>query len=83
MAGIGLGTRIAYLINLFNPEVVIIGGGVERAGELILGSVRKAVRKLAFEEAASKVRIIPSRLGEDAVAFGAVALVLREIFANL
>lgn len=83
MAGIGLGTRVAYLINLFNPEVVVIGGGIEKAGELILGPVRKAVRKLAFEEPASKARIIPSRLGEDAVSLGAVALVLREIFAAL
>ena len=83
MAGIGLGTRVAYLINLFNPEVVVIGGGIEKAGEMILGSVRKAVRKLAFEEPASKVRIIPSRLGENAVALGAVALVMREIFAAL
>lgn len=83
MAGIGLGTRVAYLINLFNPEVVVIGGGVERAGELVLGPLRKSVRKLAFEEPASKVRIIPSALGEDAVALGAAALVLREIFAAL
>lgn len=83
MAGIGLGTRVAYLINLFNPEVVVVGGGIEKAGELVLGPVKKAVRKLAFEEPASKVRIIPSKLGEEAVSFGAVALVLREIFAAL
>jgi len=83
MAGIGLGTRVAYLINLFNPEIVVIGGGVEKAGELILCPVRKTVRKLAFEEPASKVKIIPSALGEDAVSMGAVALVLREVFAAL
>lgn len=82
-AGIGLGTRIAYLINLFNPEVVVVGGGIEKAGELILESIRKAVRKLAFEEPASRVRIIPSGLGEDAVSLGACCLVLREVFADL
>lgn len=82
-AGIGLGTRVAYLINLFNPEVVVVGGGIEKAGELILESIRKAVRKLAFEEPASRVRIIPSGLGEDAVSLGACCLVLREVFADL
>lgn len=82
-AGIGLGTRVAYLINLFNPEVVVIGGGIEKAGELILESIRKSVRKLAFEEPASRVRIIPSGLGEDAVSLGAACLVLREVFASL
>lgn len=82
-AGIGLGTRIAYLINLFNPEVVIIGGGIEKAGERILESIRKAVRKLAFEEPAGRVRIMPSGLSEDAVSLGAACLVLREVFAGL
>jgi len=82
-AGINLGTRIAYLINLFNPEVVVIGGGIEKAGELILGPIRRTVRKLAFEEPASKVRIIPSALGDEAVALGAASLVLREVFTQV
>ena len=82
-AGMNLGTRIAYLINLFNPEVVIIGGGIEKAGELILGPIRRSIRKFAFEEPANKVRIIPSALGEDAVSLGAASLVLREIFIQL
>ena len=82
-AGINLGTRIAYLINLFNPEVVVIGGGIEKAGEVLLGPIRRTVRKLAFEEPATKVRIVPSVLGEDAVALGAASLVLREIFTQV
>jgi predicted NBD/HSP70 family sugar kinase/predicted transcriptional regulator len=82
-AGTNLGTRIAYLINLFNPEIVIIGGGIEKAGELILEPIRRTVRKLAFEEPASKVRIIPSALGDEAVALGAASLVLREVFTQV
>lgn len=82
-AGTNLGVRIAYLINLFNPEVVVIGGGIEQAGELLLGPVRKAVRQLAFEEPANTVKIVPSRLGDSAVALGSAALVLREIFARI
>ena len=82
-AGVNLGTRIAYLINLFNPEVVIIGGGVEKAGELLLGPIRRTVKKFAFEEPANKVRIIPSALGEEAVAIGAASLVLRDVFTQL
>ena len=82
-AGIGLGTRVAYLINLFNPEVVVIGGGIEKAGERILESIRKSVRRLAFEEPAGRVRIMPSGLGGDSVSLGAACLVLREVFADL
>jgi predicted NBD/HSP70 family sugar kinase len=81
-AGLNLGVRIAYLINLFNPEIVILGGGMERAGDLILEPIKRMVRRLAFEEPASMVRIIPSRLGENAVSLGAASLVIREIFIH-
>lgn len=82
-AGINLGTRIAYLINLFNPEIVVIGGGIEKAGELLLGPVRNTIRKLAFEEPGMNVRILSSALGEDAVALGGASLVLREVFTQI
>lgn len=79
-AGVALGMRIAYLVNVINPEIVIIGGGVERAESLLLNPVRKMVRKYAFEEAASAVRIIPSCLGEDAVSMGGAGFVIRAVF---
>lgn len=79
-AGKNLGIRIAYLVNFFNPDVVIIGGGVEKAGDLLLEPVKEAVKKFAFEEPSSIVKIIPSFLGEDAVMLGAAALAAREIF---
>lgn len=79
-AGMNLGVRIAYLVNLFNPEAVVVGGGVEKAGELILDPIRKTVKKLAFSEQAGIVKIITSALGEDAVSLGAASLAVREIF---
>jgi predicted NBD/HSP70 family sugar kinase len=79
-AGMNLGVRVAYLVNLFNPEVVIIGGGVEKAGEIIMEPVRNTVKKLAFSEQANMVKIITGSLGEDAVTFGAAALAIREVF---
>ena len=79
-AGMNLGVRVAYLVNLFNPEVVIIGGGVERAGRIILDPIKNTVKKLAFTEQADMVKIITSSLGEDAVTLGAASLAIREIF---
>jgi len=75
-----LGVRIAYLVNLFNPEVVFIGGGIEKAGELILQPIRETVVKLAFAGSAGMVRILPSALGIDAVTLGAASLAVRELF---
>ncbi|MDP3791403.1 MAG: ROK family protein [Candidatus Omnitrophota bacterium] len=79
-AGMNLGIRIAYLVNLFNPEIVVVGGGVERAGDIILDPIKSTVKKLAFTRQGNRVNIITSAIGEDAVSMGAAALAVREIF---
>ncbi len=82
-AGKRLGTRVAYLVNLLNPEMVIIGGGIEQAGIALIEEVKGAVNEWCFEEAASAVKIVPSRLSEDAVALGAASLIIRHVFSEI
>lgn len=78
-----LGLKVAYITNFFNPEVIVLGGGVEKGGELVLNTVRRVVKQMVMEETAGVVKIILSRLGEEAVAFGAVCLVTQELFAEV
>jgi len=80
IAGKNFGVRIAYMINLFNPAVVVIGGGMEKAGDMLFGPIKEMVKRFAFEEPASIVKIMPSMLGHDAVVMGAAALAAREVF---
>ncbi|MBI4003888.1 MAG: ROK family protein, partial [Candidatus Omnitrophica bacterium] len=75
-----LGIRIAYLVNLLNPEVVVIGGGIEKAGSMLLEPVWRSVKKYAYEEPASLVDVLPAQLGENGIALGAACWVVREIF---
>ncbi|MFH1553156.1 MAG: ROK family protein, partial [Candidatus Omnitrophota bacterium] len=82
-AGSYLGVKIGFLINLFNPEVIIIGRGIEKAGDIFFSAVRTSVRKWAYEESVKITRILPTSLGEDVVAAGAGALVIQDIFANV
>ncbi|MBL7085119.1 MAG: ROK family protein [Candidatus Omnitrophica bacterium] len=81
--GTRLGARIAYLVNVFNPQVVIVGGRFSQLGDMFLDAVRRTVSRWAFREAASIVRIIPATLGEDAVAAGSASLVIESAFANI
>lgn len=78
-AGRYLGIGIANAVNLFSPEMVVIGGGVSRAGELLFEEVRSTVRKRAFTTMVNLPQIVPSELGEDASSVGAAALVLEEM----
>ena len=82
-AGDYLGSKIAFLINLFNPEVVVIGRGVEIGGDIFFSSVRKAVRKWGYEEAVKVVKILPTSLGEEVVAVGAGGLVIQNLFTQV
>ncbi|MDD5422848.1 MAG: ROK family protein [Candidatus Omnitrophota bacterium] len=79
-AGKNLGVRVAFMVNVLNPDIVIVGGGVEKAGDILMDPVKATMRKLAFEEPAGIVKVVPSLLGEDAVVLGAAALAAREIF---
>jgi len=78
-----LGIRIAYIVNLLNPEVVVVGGGLEEAGEEFLNKVSSTVKEWAFREATEELKIIYSQLRENAVAIGAGSLVTQRIFAKL
>lgn len=78
--GINLGLRIAYLVNIFAPKTVIIGGGIEAAGEAVLSGVKRTVARLALSSKLKNVSILPSVLGSDGVVLGASALAVRELF---
>ena len=80
--GYSLGKKVAFLVNLLNPEVVIIGGGVEICGAILLDAVKEAIKDWAIEETAQAVKVIPSAFGENAIALGVVGIVVREIFTQ-
>lgn len=82
-AAVRLGMKIAYLVNIFNPQVVIIGGGFEEAGEGFLKKVSSTVNDWAFRESTESLKIIYSQLRENAVALGAASLVMQRLFARL
>lgn len=78
-----IGIKIAYLVNLLNPEVVVLGGGLEEAGEEFLNKVNLTVKEWAFREVTEDLKIIYSQLRENAVALGAASLVTQKVFAGL
>ncbi|MFA4843314.1 MAG: ROK family protein [Candidatus Omnitrophota bacterium] len=78
-----LGIKISFLVNLLNPQVVVIGGGFEEAGEAFLNRVRSTVMDWSFHEVTADLKIAYSQLRENAVAMGAASFVLERVFAQL
>jgi glucokinase len=74
LVGTRLGVAIASLVNIFNPEVVVIGGGVIGAGELLLSAARAEMLARALPPSRDIVQIVPAAFGVEAGMIGAAAL---------
>jgi glucokinase len=66
-----LGIGMANLVNLFNPEMIVIGGGLTHLGEQLLDPVRRAIALRAFPIAAQRVQVALAQLGDDVGIIGA------------
>ena len=71
-----LGYGLAGVVNVFNPEVIVIGGGAIAAGELLLSPARAVVLERALPPARETVRIVPAHFGDEAGMLGAALLAL-------
>ena len=74
-----LGIGIANLVNLFNPQVIIIGGGLANIGDALFEPVQHVVEQRAFRAAVEAVRVVPAELGDDVGVLGAAAVALAQI----
>jgi predicted NBD/HSP70 family sugar kinase len=77
-----LGIGVAGLLNLLNPAVVIVGGGLARLGELLLEPLRETVRRRTLATSVAGSRIVTSQLGARAVAVGAATLLLQRALTD-
>jgi glucokinase len=81
LIGTRLGVGIANVVNIFNPEVVVVGGGVIAAGDLLLAPAREVVLQRALAPSRDIVRIVPARFGAESGMLGAATLALEGVAA--
>jgi len=77
-----LGLKIANLINILNPELVVIGGAMSAAGEHLLPAIQSVVHQRALPECQRDLNILLSAFGPDAGVVGAAALVVKSILTD-
>ncbi len=78
-----LGVGIANLINILNPDVIVIAGGVTRAGDHLFVPLRKEVRRRAFRSAVDACQIVPAALPETAGVIGAAGIFKKATFGHI
>ena len=78
-AGRIIGLGIVSILHLFNPEVIVVGGGVTKTGDLLFAPMRKTALEHVMDDAYTEnLRIEPSALGDDVALVGAAALVATD-----
>jgi glucokinase len=78
LIGRRLGAGLTGLVNVFNPEVIVIGGGAVAAGDLMLDPARAVVAERALPPARAVVSIVPAMFGDEAGMLGAALFALAE-----
>jgi glucokinase len=76
LMGERLGLGVVTLVNIFNPEVVVVGGGAIAAGELLLGPAREVVARRALPINRADVRLVSARFGAESGMLGAACMAL-------
>jgi predicted NBD/HSP70 family sugar kinase len=77
-AGRAIGHAVSMLLNVLNPELVVVGGDLASAGDLLLDGVRESIARAALPSAADAAGVVAGVLGERAQVLGAIALVVSE-----
>jgi predicted NBD/HSP70 family sugar kinase len=81
-AGEKLAVGIANMLNLLNPEMVVLGGGIARAGDLLLNAVRETIVNLSLPASIRNAEIRTTGLNEWGIAVGAATLALEAALAR-
>lgn len=81
-AGRLIGATLATLVDFYNPSLVVIGGGVAQAGDMLLAAIREVVYGRSLPLVTRELRIVRSSLGHTASLVGAALLVVDELFSE-
>ena len=80
--GFYLGNALAGLVNVLNPDAIVVGGGVADGWDLFIEHVRKQLLERAFEQPAERVKLLRAKLGNQAGMLGAARLALQTAQTN-
>ena len=82
LAGVGqhIGEMLASIVNIFNPSLVVLGGGVTGAGDALLATIRQQIYLRSSPLATRDLRVTRSTLGHLGGAIGAAVMVIDRLF---
>jgi predicted NBD/HSP70 family sugar kinase len=80
--GRDLGRGIANLVNVFNPQLILLGGAFSQAHEVLIPLIRETVKQHSLYPMRTALSIVPSDFGDDDAVMGAVSLILDDLMRS-
>ncbi|BCJ60486.1 hypothetical protein Jiend_39080 [Micromonospora endophytica] len=80
-AGRDIGEVLATCVSLFNPSLIVVGGALAQAGEMLLAGVRESIYRRSLPLATERLRIVTSQAGANAGVVGAASMVVRHVLS--
>ena len=77
-----IGIAISNAVNFIDPELIILEGGVTKAGDILINGIKRIVERRQMKYAGRKLSIVASKMVEDAAAIGAAAVLIGELVDN-
>jgi len=81
--GIGMGKGLSYIIQLLNPEVIVLSGPISKANQYVLSPIQLSLNRLCLEKISGNTNILISDQGDFSALLGTSEMVLRKVFAEL
>lgn len=80
--GFSFGRGLSILIQLLNPEIIILGGPISRANQFVLTPIQQALNKYCLEKVMANTKIVISEIDEDSGLLGGAAMVYQHLFSD-
>jgi len=81
--GIGMGKGLSYIIQLLNPEVIVLSGPISKANQYVLSPIQQSLNRLCLEKISGNTNILISDQGDFSALLGTSEMVLQRVFAGL
>lgn len=77
-----IGIAIANVVNFIDPELIILEGGVAKSGDILLNGIKRVVERRQMKYAGRKLKIVASKLKDNAAAIGAASIILKKLIES-
>jgi len=81
--GKAMGKGLSYIIQLLNPEVIVLSGPLSRAKQYVLSPIQQSLNRLCLEKISENTAIIVSELGDQSALLGTSEMVFQKIFTEM